>query len=79
VQDDLSLPVWISTNQDNIKYIGDITIRKGIEVHNTSLKYLRRGVPLRMVVRGLNLDYEDLKLKYHLYDYSNNPIEKGYT
>lgn len=30
-----------------------------------------------MIVRGANLDYTDLELKYQLYDYANNPIEEG--
>lgn len=75
----MSLPVWLSTNQDNLKYVGDVTVRKGIEVHNTSLKFLRRGVPIRMLINGANLDYQDLEITYQLYDYANNPIEEGYS
>jgi hypothetical protein len=30
-----------------------------------------------MIIRGANLDYTDLDLKYQLYDYANNPIEEG--
>lgn len=52
-------------------------IKRGIEVHNTSLKFLLRTVPIRLIIRGSNLDYTDLELKYQLYDYANNPIEEG--
>ncbi len=48
-----------------------------MQIHNLSLKYLRRDIPNFLDVRGSNAYYPNMKVKYELFDYALNHISEG--